>query len=183
MIADSVSLDEVATELARTLGDGWGVRPYEIDDGHQWNWNVDGPDGMGVFLTFYHRRVQIGGHYPHRGGAYDTVPYGVDRPSISVSPTRTVAAIVADIARRFMLAYRDVWAHAVNRAHDLDTYAANKADATAEFLAAWPGSSERNGTVYVPGGQADVSADPPRVYFTRLSVTLEQAIRIAAVLR
>ncbi len=187
---DTAILQNVAQALAVALGESWTVHTFPADDEYS-RWNsrerINGPDGMSIDLNLgpynHPGKIHADGNYPSRNGQGNMLPYGVTVPHVYCDARRPVDTIVKDIIRRLLPAYRELYAQASKRTEEHDDYTTRKNAATLRICAAFHGHRmewRSDGSVYFDGGSAEVT--PDRVSFQHLSVTMEQAERIAAVL-
>ncbi|MBN2003925.1 MAG: hypothetical protein JXA21_11265 [Anaerolineae bacterium] len=129
-------------------------------------------------------RVEISGGYPH-----GHEPHSCENPPrISVSMTRPAAAVAADIARRFIPRYLELYAERQERAYHWGLCQAQAKDLAEEF-AQLPGAhlSSNSGEqfeVYVQHGHFRISpgSDGPYVSLERTySLPPEMALQVARI--
>ena len=185
---------DAALMIAIGMGFAWNGAMHTNGAMHQ----ITDPDGRIFSLNFerydHKGRIVINGSYPlsPSGYRFRTGHY----PEITVSQTRTPAAIAADITRRFYPDFRQEWDYVIKRNAE---EAAQIADANAitdrlnphlklrrSNHTTTPSTCPTFYSAYHRMGAIQIythnDESPPSVRIDRLSLTVEQAVQLAHIL-
>lgn len=183
--APVTSLKDIAEALARLIP-GLVVGP--TTDVHT---SVERADGMGFSIWVdYRGKMEVSGLYPKERGFGDLIPYGMTRPTIGCSLTRSADAIALDIYRRLYPEYLPVFIAAKERLADWEASAA-RYKAHVEGFKAWAEGKgievrlrgERTSWTF-DAHNVDGQFSETGVYKLELrSLTLDQAQRILEIMK
>ena len=145
---------KTAQDQARAIAehlDGWSIQAPDETNEHTANTRTtlvktehdghpDCPPTFSLAYQDYEKRVSIRGDFPHLEYHNDSLPMEPKPPHVTISPTRAPKAAAADIARRFIPAYLDLWKKATDN-HAESTARRTDQKTTAAAMAAITGDT------------------------------------------
>ena len=205
MTTDTRNLGELAQQIAAALNDETVVTlesegfTFEApEDGERHYVRLTHPDGrrFSINATWNgNGKLHVSGDYPKCDGKYmgprewGVIGYNEQAPTINVSAERELHALARDIARRFLIAYTELYRACVAKQQDQAAYRAQVNGAAAQLAALIPGAElrERDGTQSVhfyrtEQGYGDMMAYSDTVNMDLRSLPLALALKVAAVL-
>lgn len=121
-----------AALILACLGDGWTA---DHIDGH-YTRHLIHADGYGVSMRWDDTRIEISGIWPRDKAGCVQIPRDEYRPGITVAYDKAPTKIAADIVKRFLPGYVEVWKLQKEKADSNDRYEATTAANVARIVAA-----------------------------------------------
>ncbi len=190
-------------QIAQALGKPWAISPpvrfqggapvHAYEPPHHQYLQGDGEERLELYFTrdTKMQRLTIEGRYPSMArGGYIGIPYGMEKPEITVAVSRGAAVIAKEIVRRLLPEYRKVLAAVQEIKLRPDTYE-NSQEANLKLFAGIFGvvpsaDNLKNGSmrIRVPLGEIHIEVEvfDSAVNLKLSSVPIDKALLLAELL-
>jgi hypothetical protein len=195
-MSELMSMRAIATAVAKEMGDGWTIEAKKRDYAHYSE--MTGPLGerIGFASNRTKNMIHVSGSFNDRdahGHVFWSVPRGKASPEINVSMTKTVQQIAADIRRRLLPAYSELFKDNLQKwqqtaAHRATTHnnANEIANALGTVIPTDTGRSNNPDTIEIslynvprlPEASGRISVYADQVTFQRLCVSADECVAI-----
>jgi len=175
-----IVLQEHAENIAKALGEGWKRSTRFDETDSSWRAELEGPDNQVLFLSSTwggKDRLFISGELVRYSQSGD-LPYGMSRPSITVSIEKSAQQVARDITKRLIPDYLPKLAEVLKRKAERETFESNR-KSLADQVAEITGGCVKEEMVYTGNWDLQVSGpESIRVQGHCNYLTLEQLKKI-----